>query len=375
MVRPGTCIPGPPLLALLLVAGATAVAAQQAPRIPPAEQAPRAAPLHPAWLGVSYEVRWTQQDGRCDPQVLIDGVVQGSPAERAGLRSGDAIVALNGQPLPAARIDFIATRLHPGDSVRLRIDRDGQLRDVLAVAGPRPARPPAGVVSGSRAGRGTPGPTVHVEGGTLVARNVEPGGGRDARGYWFTTGEGRTEYRRLGSWAQDDLDARVVRLLRCAEEVSWQPARTATVDYRQVQRRADSLRVVITRRTLEHAELEALAATSTAPGRSQLPGHAPRTLAPSEDRGVAGAELAPLEPELADYFRNAREGLLVLRVAPGSPAASSGLRPGDVIVEANGRRLETIGELRTLLSFPDPQPVQLRVIRKGRVRGISLPRS
>lgn len=359
------------LLALLLAAAPLGLTAQQ----PPAPyQTPRAAPQHPAWLGVSYEVRWTQREGRCSPQVLIDGVVHGSPAKRAGLRSGDAIVALNGQPLPAARLDLLSTRLHPGDSVRLRVDRGGQVRDILAVAGQRPARPPALMASTFDRSRATSAPIVHMEDGTLIARNVEARR-QDARGYWFTTGEGKTEYRRLGSWSQDETDARVTRLLRCAEEVSWQPARAPAVDYRQVQRRADSLRVVITRRTLEHPNLEALEMSPASPDRPELPGRARGMMAATLAADVAGAELTPLEPELAEYFRNARDGLLVLRVARGSQAARSGLRPGDVIVEANGRRLDTVAELQRLLSFPDPQPVQLRAIRKGRVRGISLPRS
>lgn len=338
---------------------------------PAAAQGSYATSAPPAWLGISYEVRWTQAGGRCAPQVLVDGVIQGSPAERAGLRSGDAIIALNGESVPAGRIDLVATRLHPGDSIRLRVDRDGRVREVLAIADRRPARPPTVAATAKPGGlRATSAPIVHLDGETLVARNVEARQ-QDHRGYWFATDDGRTEYRRLGSWSQDDVDARVVRLLRCAEEVEWQPARAPVVDYRQVQRRADSLRVVITRRALEQADLEALHAPPPAPG---LPHGAPGVLMLTESRGVAGADLAPLEPELAEYFRNAREGLLVLRVGRDTPAERAGLRPGDVIVEGNGRRLESTGELRALLSFPDPEPVRLRVVRKGRVRSITLER-
>lgn len=347
---------------LLLAAGSTPAAAQHGSY---ATSAP------PAWLGISYEVRWTQAGGRCAPQVLVDGVIQGSPAERAGLRSGDAIIALNDESVPAGRIDLVATRLQPGDSIRLRVDRDGQVREVLAIADRRPARPPTVTATAVKpGGRATSAPIVHLDGETLVARNVEARQ-QDSRGYWFATGDGRTEYRRLGSWSQDDVDARVVRLLRCAEEVEWQPARAPVVDYRQVQRRADSLRAVITRRALEHPDLEALRGAPPVPS---LPDGASGVLMLTESRGVAGAELTAMDPELAEYFRNAREGLLVLRVGRDTPAERAGLRPGDVIVDGNGRRLESTSELRALLSFPDPEPVRLRVVRKGRVRSITLER-
>ncbi|MEJ2504575.1 MAG: PDZ domain-containing protein, partial [Gemmatimonadota bacterium] len=81
-----------------------------------------------------------------------------------------------------------------------------------------------------------------------------------------------------------------------------------------------------------------------------------------------------LEPTLAEYFDNASEGVLVLRVAERTPAARAGLRPGDVIVRAAGRAVETVGELRSLLARTDPGSTELRVVRKGRVHTLTLPR-
>lgn len=314
----------------------------------------------PAWLGVSYEVRWLQGDDRCEPQVVVERVIQGSPADRAGLRSGDAIVALGGEPVPAARLATLSARLSPGDSVRLRVSRDGRTRDVLAVADRRPGTPPTIILERARGAAGAGNaPVVHLEGGTLIARNIE-GAAQGVRGYWLATGDGRTEYRGLGSWSQDDVDARVVRLIRCAQEAEWRPATPPRVDFRQVQRRADSLRVRMARRALELQDLD----------HPTLP---PHPLVP-EDRGVGGAEVTPLVPELAEYFPNARGGLLVLRVAPGSPAARGGLRPGDVIVQANGRPLESVTELRALLMLRDGGSGQLRLVRKGQTRTVTFPR-
>lgn len=345
----------------------------------------------PAWLGIGYEIGWIQESSMCEPQVWVERVMQGSPAERAGLRVGDAIVALDDQPLPAARLQAVAGRLHPGDSLRFRVDRNGQLRDLTAVAERRPARPPAPLAASEPGFMGaTSAPVVRLDGSTLVARNIESGS-QGSRGYWLATDDGRTEYRRLDSWSRNDLDERVVRLLRCADEAGTRAAMVPRgVDLQQLQRRADSLRVVITRRTLAPTPAAGQPPHPPEPYHpTALPGRAPEIngtgsstyILRMEDhlaaelRGVAGAEITTLEPELAAYFRNVDEGLLVLRIARGSVADHAGLQPGDVIVEGDGRGLRSPGELRALLSRPNPQDVQLRVVRKGRSRLLSLPRS
>jgi S1-C subfamily serine protease len=44
-----------------------------------------------------------------------------------------------------------------------------------------------------------------------------------------------------------------------------------------------------------------------------------------------------------------RQGVLLTSVAPGTPAASAGLRPGDVISRINGREVRGVGDLSPLL--------------------------
>ncbi|MBC7790268.1 MAG: PDZ domain-containing protein [Anaerolineae bacterium] len=79
---------------------------------------------------------------------------------------------------------------------------------------------------------------------------------------------------------------------------------------------------------------------------------------------VAGASLATVREELGDYF-GVSNGLLVLRVGPGTPASRASLRDGDVIVRANGEDVETVQELREAISeAAERQEMKLDVVRK-----------
>ncbi len=91
----------------------------------------------------------------------------------------------------------------------------------------------------------------------------------------------------------------------------------------------------------------------------------PRSLAgESMDPRLAGATLA----ELPEPLRQARgRGVLVEKVANGSRAARSGLRPGDVITATSAGPVDDLPSLRSGLA-QSPQPLVL-LIERGNVRG------
>ena len=357
------------------------------------------ASTQPAWLGISYDVEWLAMAGQCESRVVIDAVVEGAPADRAGLLPGDALVSVNGAP-PGRSLQLASSRLSVGDSVRLRVLRGGRVRELMAVAGRRPDRPPLTLRTGSEDGLlSSDAPVIRMRADTLVARNLELAGFRGGRGYWIASEDGEVEYRRANRLSGDPMDRQVIDLLLCAArtESTAPPApRAVRVDVRALQARADSVREVLVRRSqARHPEarpvapLPVRAGVRIAPPDPELAPHvagapdAPRVgfyafsvadhMAAGQ-RGVAGAEVTALEPELAEYFRGVRDGLLVLRVAPGTPADRAGLRPGDVIVAGGGRALDAVQDLRLLLSIPDPTPVELRVVRQGRTRVVRVPR-
>jgi phosphoserine phosphatase RsbU/P len=78
--------------------------------------------------------------------IEIMSVVPGRGADQAGLRAGDHVVAVDGQPLDteAPFHDHVA-RGRPGDAIRFTVTRTGQPHpiDITATLGPSPGRSPA----------------------------------------------------------------------------------------------------------------------------------------------------------------------------------------------------------------------------------------
>jgi C-terminal processing protease CtpA/Prc len=84
------------------------------------------------------------------------------------------------------------------------------------------------------------------------------------------------------------------------------------------------------------------------------------------DYSLAGAMMTTLTDDLED-LTGVSEGILVLRVAPGTPAAASGLRGGDVITRVNDDDCEGVRDLQRAVqraSSRGGRSVSLVVIRK-----------
>lgn len=86
-------------------------------------------------------------------------------------------------------------------------------------------------------------------------------------------------------------------------------------------------------------------------------------------RGRIGVSIAPIDARSGTSNR----GALVERVEPGSPAAEAGLRQGDVIVEANGRTINTPGNLTAIIGVAAPgTQVALGIRRGGQTQRLTL---
>jgi serine protease Do len=90
-------------------------------------------------------------------------------------------------------------------------------------------------------------------------------------------------------------------------------------------------------------------------------------------RGYLGVAIQRVTPELARSFGMAEaRGALVSAVVEGSPATKAGLKPGDVIVEYDGRPIARSEELpRAVAATPVGRQVRLIAMRDGKAVTLS----
>lgn len=83
------------------------------------------------------------------------------------------------------------------------------------------------------------------------------------------------------------------------------------------------------------------------------------------DRGFLGIQMDPVEPSMADFLGLKDEtGVTVTRVVEGSPASKAGFEEGDVVVSANGDKVEEPSKLRLMISSKHPgESVKFSVVR------------
>jgi len=84
-------------------------------------------------------------------------------------------------------------------------------------------------------------------------------------------------------------------------------------------------------------------------------------------RGWLGVGIQNLTKELKEYYGiKDGEGVLVTQVFPDDPAAKAGIEPNDIILEINGRKVETSRELSRMIAETSVgQKVDIVVLRKG----------
>ena len=97
------------------------------------------------WLGLEVQPLLRSLSGEGRRGVLVRSVLRGSPAAVAGLRQGDLLTSLAGQPVHADCDEQMPTyhgqvaALRPGREVSLEFVRDGAVRTVVATSAERPA--------------------------------------------------------------------------------------------------------------------------------------------------------------------------------------------------------------------------------------------
>jgi hypothetical protein len=87
--------------------------------------------------------------------------------------------------------------------------------------------------------------------------------------------------------------------------------------------------------------------------------------------GVAGARVETISEGLGKTV-GVKEGVLVIRAEPGTPAHRSGLRDGDVILRAAGRTVATVNALRQAVESSEDESITLTILREKKRRELTL---
>jgi len=159
--------------------------------------------------------------------------------------------------------------------------------------------------------------------------------------------------------------AEVQRLLREYEtrETDLQNA------YREAVRRSAQVAAQVSEAEMRLTEAVGRVAPSRARGATLVAG---RVRLPGKPLLGHGLETIGLTSRSAAQI-GARNGLLVVAVRPESPAAASGLRPGDVVEAINGQRLDA-PNWGAHLNLPATPDLTLSVVRQRQRLTLKLPR-
>ncbi|HMX94125.1 MAG TPA: Do family serine endopeptidase [Elusimicrobiota bacterium] len=129
------------------------------------------------WMGVEIlsvnEVIARQFGLKSIEGVMINNVLPGSPADKAGLKRGDVVLSFDGKKTPTqeALVELVG-KTPPKKTVAMRIVRDGKERDLTLVTAEMPAETTAAPSAGESRGPG-PGEPAEWEGARVVAASSE----------------------------------------------------------------------------------------------------------------------------------------------------------------------------------------------------------
>jgi S1-C subfamily serine protease len=244
---------------------------------------------------------------RYDAHPVVESVDPGSPALKAGIRSGDVIIAINGREFRTGDL-IMPEALRPGAKVPVKAVRKGSTHIFRVQVQPRPE------------GFETP-PCPWMD--ATIATAIAPQPNELAFAFVVADSSGQR------------------RVLLPSPRPTPAPAS---------------------------------ARTPSAPRPPDMVTLAPGPFASVFVGGtsvIIGAQLIPMNDELGETF-GVNEGLLVLKVLPGTPADASGLRGGDVLLTANDQDLASVRVLQREMNLAADREVKLQIVRQKKRQTVML---
>jgi serine protease Do len=91
-------------------------------------------------------------------------------------------------------------------------------------------------------------------------------------------------------------------------------------------------------------------------------------------RGWLGVRIQDLSREVAEYYGiKSGKGVIIAEALPGDPADKAGIRQKDIILEVNGKKVETSRDLtRMIAAIPVGKIIDIKVLRDGKKKHFSV---
>lgn len=289
-------------------------------------------------LNITTEIE-VSRDGLVEVQrSMVASLEPGSPAEAAGIAPGDRLLAVAGRDA-RERFPDLKGVLEPGRRVSVRVEREGREREFSMTVVRRPQRFDAGCPQFERA--------------------LQP--------------------LRMGGvarvWVQDSTDAKGnQRIYVLSPSVAPTPPTppTAATPRTPPTPPAPTVR--------GSAAVAGVSPTPPVPGVAPAAPAAPGVFVFGSTSGgssfsyFAGAQFRQLDDDWRSVLglRPGTEGVLVNEVAPGSAAAQSGLKVGDVVTMVGNTPATSPLVVSRLLGLTEGSQATLRVVRSRETRTVTL---
>lgn len=306
------------------------------------------------WLGVSTQELTSGLRAGLDYDgdgVLVTRVIDGSPADRAGVRKGDILVSFNSRTLSSpSQLRELVTDAGPGRTVALRIVRDGERRTLSAELSARDGEDS----------------TPSWETPTPPTPPVAPRAPRMTWSREAPKAESDTKVYRK-SWKSDGKGEPEVHIWKDGKEVDPEDM-------------DDHLKGLMGDLHIEGLEgLEGLRGLGDGDGKDKrivirtphgINGMKGMTGMQGLGRGRLGVRIESLNPDLASVLgADSERGVLVLEVLGGTPAEKAGIKAGDIIVSVGRESVADTDDLVSALR-DEEGAVSIGVVRRGVKRTI-----
>lgn len=309
-----------------------------------------------SWLGIS--LKSIDKTGLKEG-VLIDSIDKGGPADKAGIVAGDVLVRVNGEATTAKFVEEIPPLLKKlsdfsvGSTVKLEYTRDGK---------PATANPVTEKMQMDR------GDEKSFPGWGLTAIQITD---RLAREWRLTSREGVLVTGVRPGWPSQVAEPPLAYgdVIRAVDGEAVKDLKALTAAYKKIMTGEDKKEKLVLIGFDRRAESQ-VTLIKTKPDAEEEP---PREVA----KAWLGIATQPVVKDLADKLgQTGKAGYRVTRVYPGTRAAESELKVGDIILELNGeptqpRGMEDTGLLdRSIRRLNIDDKAKLTVLRNGEKREV-----